>query len=99
MRICTEYQEEEQCGCIRIEDNGHGILPEKLVEIRRDLESKELIVEKSIGLSNVYKRLQLFTEGTAIMEIESEPEKGTTVSIKIRYLRDGDKNGESINCR
>ncbi|MCI7813571.1 MAG: histidine kinase [Lachnospiraceae bacterium] len=98
VRICTEYQEEEKCGCIRIEDNGHGMSSERLAEIRRDMESEELMMEKSIGLSNVYKRLQLFTEGTAVMEIESEPEQGTTVTIKIRYLRDGDKNGESIDC-
>lgn len=88
IHISTNYLEEEQCGCISIADNGHGICPEKLSEIREQLKKKELVVDKSIGLTNVYKRLELFTEGKATMTIESEPEKGTTVTLKIHYSRE-----------
>ncbi len=87
IRICTDYDALFQCGRIRIADNGHGMPAEVLARVRENLNDRENAPEKCIGLSNVFRRLWLFSNGAVRMQIESEPERGTAVSIELPFVR------------
>jgi len=67
---------------ITIEDNGGGIEPEKLEELRRNIKSGE-ISSKHIGLKNVYNRLKIVYEDRADMKIDSEYGKYTRVTVTV----------------
>lgn len=72
----------------RIADNGAGIPPEKLKELRESLISdtdEPVSSSGGIGLKNVYKRIALYYNGRGSFEIDSEPEKGTTVTIRLPF--------------
>lgn len=90
--ISTRYLEEEQIAWICIEDNGHGISAEKIAILQKSMRESEIAPEKGIGLVNVYRRLQILTENRVEMKLESEPEKGTRVTIHIPYVR-GEEGG------
>lgn len=64
-----------------VEDNGCGIAPDKLKEIRQGLGKQEN--QKGIGMSNIYQRLDLFYGSDMSFTIESEPENGTKVTILV----------------
>lgn len=64
-----------------VEDNGCGIAPDKLKEIRQGLGKQEN--QKGIGMSNIYQRLDLFYGSDMSFTIESEPKNGTKVTILV----------------
>ena len=68
---------------IAIWDNGTGITPQKLKELVEGLSSGDF--DGHIGLKNVYKRLKIYFGDSAELIIKSEPEEGTTVTIRIDY--------------
>lgn len=70
---------------IRIIDNGVGMSQARLAEVNNGLnQTKSIEIEGSIGMSNVYERIKgVFGESTK-MWVESEPDKGVTIVIKIR---------------
>lgn len=68
-----------------VEDNGMGFTPERLEEVKAELERND-DAEKLMsvyGLYNVNKRLKLYYDDTVKLNIETEYKKGTTVSFEI----------------
>lgn len=69
---------------IYVIDNGKGMTPKRLLEVQHKLKQPELESQSSIGMHNVYARLQN-TFGIAFsMTVASELGKGTTLTIKIK---------------
>ena len=67
---------------IKVVDDGCGMSPERLVEIRRQLQY-ENGQTGSIGLKNLASRLHILYNGRAKMEIDSTQGKGTNVIVYI----------------
>lgn len=80
------YLKDENLICV-IEDNGKGVSEEELNRIKHTLfgnESKELETAKeSIGLKNIYDRLQIYYHNKASMIITSKTGEGFSVTVKI----------------
>ncbi len=68
---------------ILIEDNGCGITPEKLEDIRNSLQQTGDLKDSNIGIRNVCNRLRLFYGNEFEFSIESVQDEGTMVYIKI----------------
>ena len=62
-----------------VADNGIGMKPERLEELKRDVYGGNS--EKGYGLFNVNRRLKLYYDLTEGVEIKSEYKKGTEVSF------------------
>ncbi len=76
---------------IEISDNGYGMSPETVERILgEDAQQPEQDEKRSgsIGMRNVRDRLRLIYGGRAVMRIESEEGKGTTVSLEMPYCVD-----------
>lgn len=71
---------------ITVKDDGAGMEPEELERIRRHIYQAESGDDKksdSIGLLNIHKRLQLLYSEDYGLEIESTPNKGVAVIIRL----------------
>ena len=69
---------------IQVRDNGNGVSPGRLEELRNSLSSFEGFHEKHIGLQNLFRRLQLrFTADQCRITLDSQLEKGFSVTICI----------------
>ena len=71
--------------CFWVEDNGIGIPPDRLEQIRESLEKEEKIEGIGYGIYNVNKRLQLYYETNKSLEIDSRTGQGTCVSFRLPY--------------
>ncbi len=70
---------------IKISDNGCGMQKEELLKLSEKFTSKDLtLTGKGIGICNTYKRLKLLWGDNADLYIESEINKGSTVTIKFK---------------
>ena len=71
---------------IIVEDNGGGINPEKLSQIKESFKNGENS-EKSVGLYNIYNRLALYYGEDFTFDIESQLGMGTkcTIMIPVKY--------------
>ena len=68
---------------ITVSDNGCGIAPQKLEEIKADLADKNSAPKKHVGLKNLQLRIQLlFGDRYGIKRLESDS-RGTLVEIII----------------
>ncbi|MEY8392418.1 sensor histidine kinase [Lachnospiraceae bacterium 45-W7] len=67
--------------CFIVKDDGCGMEPEKLDDVRRQLNDRRNTLK--IGLFNIYQRLKLFYGDRFEFEIESEQNKGTCITILI----------------
>lgn len=65
------YRENNRC-CIDVEDNGRGIPPEDMMELREAIAKKECFSEH-IGLRNVYLRLMMYFNDDIDFDITSKP--------------------------
>ena len=63
--------------CVR--DDGAGMTPERLQQLRQSLDAEEQI---GFGLRTVYQRLRLLYGAQCSMELESEPNAGTAVTLR-----------------
>ena len=71
---------------IRIKDNGTGISPERLNQLKIQLNTQTSPQENRIGLSNVHQRITgIFGCGYGV-GLDSIPGEGTTVTIRIPYM-------------
>lgn len=71
---------------IEVSDNGEGISNTELNDLRNLLahaDSKLLNESKSTGILNSFLRLQMYCDGKVSFEIDSEPDSGTDISIRI----------------
>ena len=80
--ISIKIKEVEQNILISIKDNGLGIKPEKLEEIRTKLKKGMYSMSRHIGLGNVDKRIKIIFGDKYGLFINSEYEKGTEVILK-----------------
>lgn len=76
---CTEND-----GSLRIviRDDGIGMTKEKLAELMTELKSGEM-TSSSVGIKNIYKRLEAVYGDKALLEIQSEPGKFTQIILNI----------------
>ena len=83
---------------ITIQDDGKGMTPERLEDVRQSLELEESIGKKaSIGLNNVNERCQLFFGKSFQMNIESQRSVGTKITLKAQAVY-GEGNGNGTDC-
>ena len=68
---------------ITITDNGFGIRPDQLAQIKQDLSSYDVGTKFSIGLRNVNERIRLIYGAMYSLNIDSEEGKGTTVTLRV----------------
>lgn len=69
--------------CFKISDNGVGMSEEALLGIRNDLKKRFDIFDEHIGLANVNQRIKMVYKEKYDLTIESEENKGTTVTMLI----------------
>ena len=67
--------------CFDIEDNGFGMLPDKIEEIYQSFKDKT--IHRGVGLSNVYQRIRIFYGEKADIIVDSSLDDGTKISIRI----------------
>lgn len=68
---------------IAVTDDGAGIAPERLAEIRADLENMEELDNTHIGICNVHQRIKLMYGEAYGLTVQSEVKTGTRVEIVI----------------
>lgn len=79
---------------ILVEDNGIGMDSSRLEAVQSGVE------EKSIGLGNVRKRLELFFGIIPIMSIESAVQCGTAITVELPITNEGEESYELLDdCR
>ena len=62
-------------------DNGRGITPERLKEIHSKLEANDTSSGKSIGLTNVNKRVKMYFGDEYGLFVHSTPGEGTEMRV------------------
>lgn len=84
-RIAVSVKKEDGIMTVTVEDNGGGIQPERLAEIRGRLERRERVEEESgrgnVGLKNIHDRIRLYYGDAYGIVIDSFPGKGTVVTL------------------
>ncbi len=66
-----------------VQDTGVGMSKEKVEQIRNSIAEKQTNAESNYAIKNVKERLELTYGSQYILNIDSECEKGTVVTIKI----------------
>lgn len=85
----TGYVENERNIILNVEDNGIGIKPERLAELRRQLElPKDAELpdkpgEGGFGLNNVHQRLRLYFGDQYGLQLDSIEGEGARISLRI----------------
>ena len=69
-----------------VKDNGLGMDEERLAQVRNSLVKSKGKEKLGLGVRSVYQRLQIHYGSEADLTIESELEKGTTVTVIIPIL-------------
>lgn len=91
--ISISGYEKNSCIYITVSDNGQGMGSETLTKLRSSLSEEASFTElghrnkKSIGLKNIHSRIELYYGQGYGLTITSEPEKGTTILIKLPVLK------------
>lgn len=67
--------------CIEVRDNGVGISPEKLAELRAAMQAHNDVASEHIGLPNVAQRYYLMFHNLQVLTIDSTPGEGTCVRL------------------
>jgi len=65
---------------LRVSDNGYGMRQETIDALCKSFEDGA--VSNSVGLKNIYQRVMIYYGGNAGMNIESELDEGTIITIK-----------------
>jgi len=69
---------------LTVSDNGCGISPEKLLELRHAMDDPAVTISQNVGLVNLASRLKLLYNGLAGIELTSVQEpRPTTVTVTI----------------
>ncbi|MDE6999315.1 MAG: sensor histidine kinase [Lachnospiraceae bacterium] len=69
--------------CIEVSDNGCGMKPETLERLRADITTKNPEKKGSIGLYNINQRVKLCYGNMYGMTIDSERDRGTTITLHL----------------
>ncbi len=83
LKVAVRAEKEQDRLTLCVTDDGKGMDAARLEEVRALLCGAELT--EHIGVANVAKRLRLAFPGAARMDITSEPDGGTAVTIQIFY--------------
>lgn len=93
--ILLTVTEEDPCLIIQISDDGAGIPAEKLQQIQTELLTPATGFysdsSPSIGIKNVYARLRLYYNKNVLLEIDSEQDEGTVITLKLPLDKDKTK--------
>lgn len=84
IRISSTFS--DGCVHITIADNGNGMAPERLEWLRSNLSSAKRSQPESdarIGLRHVHARYMLYYDNSDVLQIESAPNAGFTVTLKL----------------
>lgn len=73
---------------IEVSDNGQGIPPDKLRELLAKLEKNDTSSGKSIGLTNVNKRIKMYHGEQYGLTVETTLGRGTTIRITLPKVVD-----------
>jgi two-component system sensor histidine kinase YesM len=87
---------DENCLKLFVQDNGIGILPEKLSELNGSFDLWDKKKVKGIGLPSVYQRIKIEHGETYGIRLKSIPGEGTTVEYTLPLIKWDIKN-EEIN--
>ncbi|GIO39548.1 hypothetical protein J41TS12_44090 [Paenibacillus antibioticophila] len=80
-RLSIQVQGDGNILTVVVQDNGKGIEPDQLAEIREELEREEE-TGRMFGLRSVHSRLRFLYGPEYGIEIESSPESGTVVIVR-----------------
>lgn len=85
LTIVVSAAQQNQTLHIRVEDNGKGILCDRLSEIQESLNraSGSHLQETSIGLSNINQRLRMIYKPGSGLTLSGSTDKGTVVHLKL----------------
>jgi two-component system sensor histidine kinase YesM len=88
--VVRAKQQNEKEVLLQVEDNGIGFTPEKLAQLREELndDSGDIMLESGFGIGNVNKRIRLYYGNQYGVSIKSNFQAGTCVSIVIPARRD-----------
>lgn len=93
--ILITITEEAPWLIIQISDDGAGIPAKKLHQIQTELLTPVTGFysdsSPSIGIKNVYARLRLYYNKNVLLEIDSEQEEGTVITLKLPWDNDETK--------
>ena len=84
-KLTIDCRRRNNCDTIVISDNGTGILPSRLEELRSSIFSPGESSGKHVGLQNCCKRFQLLFDQRFSFSIASEENAGTTITITIAH--------------
>jgi len=84
--LCIRGYSENDAVYLVVEDNGKGIEPDRLLDIRRKLESPTNDLDDSYGLSNVNERIRLIYGAKYGLLIESTPGEKTSIVLLMKAL-------------
>ncbi len=84
--ISLAITKSEEFLLVEITDNGKGMDENRLNELKRMIDhadSSMLYESKSTGVLNAYLRLKMYSDGNVLFDIDSKPEGGTEIVIKL----------------
>jgi sensor histidine kinase YesM len=84
---------------IEVEDDGPGILQQKIEQILKGENVQTNSTSTGIGFTNVVKRLRLFYGMENLMDIQSHIGQGTKVVLKIPKMRGIDQHAKTYDRR
>ncbi|GGH37214.1 sensor histidine kinase [Paenibacillus segetis] len=90
-QIRITVTDENEYLCVEVRDNGQGIHPERLAQIKEGLLHPD-IYSGSFGIRSIHERLKLLYGRMYGVDIESELGKGTVVTIWFPNQGEGDLN-------
>lgn len=96
-RIVVKVFKEGDMIVIRVEDNGKGMEDEKLAELLRSIKALSSDKTSSVGLKNVFRRLELFYDKDFSFDIFRGELGGLKVVIKIPNKRDFEDAVQSVD--
>ncbi len=91
--IFINVQKKEELLYLTVEDNGVGMEPEELRQLREEIRRPCEERDKGFGLANVNERIRMYFGEQYGMTIESEKGKGTIIQIVLpAILKENDQN-------
>ncbi len=92
-KITVTGRMQEHCIVLTVADNGVGMEPEKLAQLRGEIERPCKDTEGGFGLANVNERIRMYFGDYYGMQIESTAGEGTVVTVTIP-VRPAGRNAE-----